>query len=136
MERISGWAEDRDLEKILGVLDEGYVDFEGRDKAAARVLLEAELGQRRGIVIHVLATRIDEIGAGEASIRTDLAVSSGAAEFFRRLVRVSADNYRFRIQLRKRGRDWKITAASWEWISLDDLFPESRSLLKKFLPLD
>jgi len=135
MDRIGGWAEDREAERILGLLDEGYVDFEGRDKAAARVLLEDTLGLHRGIVIHVLATRIDEIKAGSASIRTDLAVSSGAAEFFRKLVRASADNYRFTIKLIKKGTDWKITAAEWEWISLDELFPESRSLLKKFLPL-
>ena len=134
MDRIGGWAEDRDAERILGVLDESYADFEGRDKAATRMLLQDYFGRYRGIVIHVLATRIDEIKAGRASIRTDMAVSSGPAEFFRKLVRYSADNYRFRFLLAKTGINWKITSAEWDEISPDELFPESRTILKKILP--
>lgn len=134
MERVGGWAEERDAESILGVLAEDYADFEGRDKASMRTFLQDYFGRFRGIVIHLLATRIDEIKEGRASIRTEMAISSGSAEFFRKLVRFSADNYRFQFQLGKVGADWKFKSAQWEWISLDRLFPESRAVLKKIWP--
>jgi hypothetical protein len=85
----------------------------------------------RGIVVHVLSTRIDDVGLGEASIQTDAALSSGAAKALRKLVPVSTDNYRFALKLIKKQDRWLIRYAAWKHIGVEELFPESFSILQK-----
>ena len=95
-------AEKRDVDGLMASLSENYSDFAGRDKSKTRLLVENYFKRYRGIVIHVLSTRVDNISQDEANIQTEMAFSSGAAEVFRRLVRASLDNYRFQVRLVKR----------------------------------
>ena len=90
--------------------------------------------QYKGIVIHVLGTRIDEINPPQASIQTEVALSSGTAKVFRKLIRYSSDNYRFKIGLVKRNDQWQIQYAEWKYINLEELYPESLFILKKIFP--
>lgn len=132
MHRVGDLAEKRDVDGLMCLVAEDYRDFEGRDKNSTRGMVDGYFRRYRGIVIHVLSTRIEETSGGEASIQTDMALSSGAAQFFRKLVKFSADNYRFRLSLGKTEGQWRIRFAEWSWISPDELFPESLTLLKKF----
>ena len=82
----------------------------------------------------MLSTKIDEIATDEASIRTDVLVSSGGAQLFRKFVKFAGDYYRIKARLVKRDGTWLLQYAEWEYTSLDTLFPESVSILKKIFP--
>jgi hypothetical protein len=126
-------AEKRDAAGIVAHLAGDYRDFEGRDRAETEAMVGEYFSRYRGIVIHVLASRIVIEDAGSAALETDVSLSSGAAQAFRKLIRFSGENYRFTCRLRKDGR-WLITEAKWEYVSLDGLFPESLKILRELFP--
>ena len=131
MKEVGEHVEKKDLRGLLDLLEEDYSDFHGRNKSQTEAMVQSYFNQFRGIVIYILHTRIDEIKAQEAAIQSDVALSSGAARAFRKLIRVSTDNYRFKIKLIKKEGCWLIRYAEWAYIGLDELFPESLSILKK-----
>lgn len=127
-------AEKKDLEAIMAHFAEDFADFEGRDKNGLRSLLTSYFTDRTGIVAHRLSSRIIDFSAGRAALETDVALSSGGAEALRRLVRISPDIYRIRIDLDKAGEKWLIGYAEWSPIGLTELLPESLLELKKIFP--
>ncbi len=131
MKEVGHHLEKKDLRGLLNLLEDDYSDFHGRNKSQTEGMVQSYFSQFRGIVIHILHTRVEEIEAQEASIQCDVALSSGAARAFRKLIRVSTDNYRFKIKLIKKEGRWSIRYAEWAYIGLDELFPESLSILKK-----
>ena len=134
MKEAGKHIENKDLPSLMNYLSDDYSDFRGRNKSQTRDMVQSYFSQFRGIVVHVLSTRIDEIAPPEATIQTDAALSSGAATALRRLIRVSTDNYRFKIKLIKRQNSWLIQHAEWNHIGLEELFPESLSILQKLFP--
>jgi hypothetical protein len=134
IERMGSLVEDKNTSGLLSFLDEDYKDFENRGKKETEAMIRDYFREYRGIVLHLLGTRIDELRAGEASVLTEVVLSSGAAEVFRKLFRAFGDFYRFDLKLRKAGEDWRISYAQWQNIGLNDLSPESLSLLKKIFP--
>lgn len=134
MDDIGSFAEKKDITSIMMNLAEDYSDFEGRGKGKARDMLKYYFNEYRGIVIHVLSTQIDEINPPEAYIQTDVALSSGAAKVLRKMIKFSTDNYRLKMNLIKKNGSWKIQYAEWRYVSLNELFPESLSILKKIFP--
>jgi hypothetical protein len=127
-------AEDKNIEAMMAYFADDFSDFEGRTKTGVRSLLESYYSGRTGIVIHILSTKIETLEAGQATIQTEVAVSSGGAEALRRLVKVSPDNYRIRAELVRAEEAWQIHYAEWTSVELSELFPESLSLLKKIFP--
>lgn len=136
MDRIGSCAEKKDIEGVAANLAYDYSDFEGRDKQKAKEMVEEYFRQYRGIVIHVLSTRIIEIDMPEASVETEVALSSGAARVFRRLVRFSTENYRLKIDLIKRNERWQVQFAEWRYVTFDELFPESLTIFNKIFKID
>jgi hypothetical protein len=135
MNRVGKLVEKKDLSGLLTVLTDDYADFEGRDKKATEALVGDYFQRRFGIVMHLLHTKIGDITAGgEASLETDVVLSSGGAEVLRKIIRFAGDFYRFKLELRKMPEGWRISRAEWEYLSLNDLFPESLPVLKKFFP--
>jgi hypothetical protein len=134
MDDIGRLAEKKDLNSLMEYITEDYSDSRGRDKTQIRDLADSRFQQFKGIVIHILSTRIDRIQQTQAFIQTDVALSSGAARVFRKLALISTDNYRFKITLTKKNGRWLIRCADWKAIGLHQLFPESLSLLKKLFP--
>jgi hypothetical protein len=134
IDRIGSLVEAKDASGLMSFIDEDYKDFENRDKMETEAMVREYFHEYRGIVLHILATRIDELKAGEASVQTEAVLSSGAAEVFRKLFRAFGDFYRFDLKFRKAGEEWRISYAKWENIGLNDLSPESRQLLKKIFP--
>jgi hypothetical protein len=135
MGKIGRFAENKDVSGVMSNLAEDYRDFEGRDLKETEDMIRGYFKQFRGIAVNVLCTKIDEIRTPEASIRTDVALSSGAAKAFRKLIRLSTDNYRLKIRLKKANGVWKIQYAEWSYISFDELFPESISIFKKIFKM-
>jgi hypothetical protein len=134
MKNASQHIEKKDISSLMDLLSDDYTDYRGRDKSQTKDMVQTYFREFRGIVVHVLSTRIDEVGVDEAHVRTDAALSSGAAKALRRLVPVSTDNYRFEIELIKKQGQWLIRYAEWKHIGIEELFPESLSILKKLFP--
>jgi hypothetical protein len=126
-------AEKRDAAGLIANLADDFRDFEGRDRKQIVTMIEEYFSRFRGIVIHVLASRIVSEDARNASVETDVSLSSGAGQAFRKLIRFSGENYRFQSRLRKNGR-WLITEAKWEYVAFEGLFPESLELLRQLFP--
>lgn len=123
--------ETKDITGLMDLLSDDYIDHLDRNKKQTQDMVQTYLSEFRGIVVHILATRIDELKADAASIRTDAALSSGAAKALRKLVPVSTDNYRFEIELTKKQDRWLIRFAEWKHIGIEELFPESLSILQR-----
>lgn len=136
MENISRYAEKKDIDSIMMNLAYDYSDFEGRDKWKAKEMIDGYFKQYRGIVIHVLSTRVEEINLPEAFVQSEVALSSGAAKVFRKLVRFSTENYRLTLKLIKREERWQIQHAEWKSITLEELFPESLTIFNKIFKID
>ena len=125
--------ENKQLSSLLDLLSDDYTDFRGRDKTQTKDMVQTYFREFRGIVVHLLSTQIDGIDLDRASLRTDAAISSGAVQALRKLVPVSTDNYRFQIELIKTQDRWMIRYAEWKHIGMEELFPESLSILKKLI---
>jgi ketosteroid isomerase-like protein len=133
MEELGRLAEKKDVEQIMNHLADDYSDFRGRGKEKTKEMLKSYFSHFRGIVIHMLGKRIIERDARNAVVQTEMALSSGAARVLRKLIRISTDNYRLKTKLVKREGRWLIRCAEWRYVSLDELFPESASILKEIL---
>jgi phytoene dehydrogenase-like protein len=131
MEEAGRHIEKKDLKSLMDLLAVDYTDFRGRDKIQTQDMVRTYFSEFRGIVVHVLGTRIDEITPPKATIQTDAALSSGAAKALRKLIQVSTDNYRFQVELTKKQDRWLIKYAEWMPIGIEELFPESLAILKK-----
>jgi hypothetical protein len=134
LESLARVAEKKDIAAFMAFIDDDYSDFEGRDKAGLEELLNGYFAGRTGIVVHRLGARVEFAGAGRAGLRTDVALSSGAAEALRRLLRISPDLYRLEVGLVQSAGRWLVLSAEWRPIGVTEVLPESLGPLKHFLP--
>jgi len=114
-------AEERDIDRILDRLDERYGDFKGRSKAETKAMLGEYLTRYHGIVVNILKSEVEELSAGDAVVRADLAFSSGAIKAIRKFAKISLDNYGFKIKLRKTGMGWLVTYAEWRPFGVNEI---------------
>lgn len=136
LERAAARAEKRDIGGLTGLFAADYQDFEGRDRDGTVRLVAGYLDRYRGVVVHVLGVHPGAIGAdGRVEVASEVALSHGAAEVLRRLVRIGSEYYRFRFGLR-RGADgeWRFVSAAWEPVAMTDLLPDSLEILRKLFP--
>lgn len=134
MDNAGEYIEKKDIESLMIYIAEDYSDFQGRNKNQTEEMAKHYFLEYQGIITHVLSTKIDEITIDGASIQTDVLVSSGGAQLFRKFVTFAGDYYRIKARLVKRDETWLLHYAEWTFISLEGLFPESVSLLKKIFP--
>lgn len=136
LERAAALAEKRDVAGLAELFLPDYADFEGRDKTGTVRLIGDHLSRYRGVVIHVLGVRFKGIGTdGRADVECEVALSHGAAEVLRKLLRVGSEYYRFRFELRKpEAGEWRFFYAEWEETGLHDLLPESLDILRELFP--
>lgn len=134
MKKVGEYVEKKDTESLLKYVAEDYEDFQGRDKSQTRAMINQYFQNFHGIVSHILSTLIEEVTTNEASIRTDVLVSSGGAKLFRKIVKYAGDYYRIKARLVKTEGLWQLQYAEWSSIRPEDLLPESISILKKIFP--
>ncbi len=129
-------AEKRDVGALMELFLPEYADVEGRDKAGTARLIADYLKRYRGVVVHVLGVHAEAIsGEIRADVVCEVALSHGAAEVLRKLIRVGSEYYRFRFELHKDGAgEWRFLRAEWGSIGLPDLFPDSLDILRKLFP--
>jgi len=134
MKEVGKYVEDKDTENLSRFISEDYIDFQGRNKSQTEAMINQYFQDFHGIVSHVLSTHIEDVTPEEASIQTDVLVSSGGAKLFRKFVKYAGDYYRIKVRLVKREDRWQLKYAEWAHIQLEDLFPDSMSILKKIFP--
>jgi hypothetical protein len=133
IDKMAANVEKKDASGLIANLAESYIDFEGRDRAETAAMVEEYFSRYRGIVVKVLASRIEIQAALKAEVETDVAFYSGAASAFKKLIGFSGESYRFRFSMQKTGA-WTIQTAQWEYIPLSGLFPESLKILREMFP--
>lgn len=136
LETSAARAEKRDVRGLMDLFAPDYKDFEGRDKAGTVGLVTDYLARYRGVVVHVLGVEVGAIAPdGRAEVTCEVALSHGAAEILRKLIRIGSEYYRFRFELRRdRVGEWRFAYAEWEQVDLTDLYPASLVILKKLFP--
>lgn len=134
IDKIGDYAEDRDLDRILTYISDSYSDDEDRTADEISDLLAENIEKYRGIVVNVLSTNIIELTPPNASVETEIAFSSGAAQIFRKAVRYAGEFYRFKVDFIKEEETWKVKYASWDYVPMEELFPESMKVLKELFP--
>lgn len=136
LEETAARAEKRDVGGLADLFTPDFKDFEGRDKAGTVRLVTDYLARYRGVVVHILGVHPGTVGAdGRADIECEVALSHGAAEILRKLIRIGSEYYRFRFDLRKDAAgEWRFAYAEWEPLALTGLFPESLDILRKLFP--
>jgi hypothetical protein len=134
IDKIGDYAEDRDLDPILDYISDSYSDDEDRTAEDIGDLLAENIEKYRGIVVNILSTKINGCIPPDASVETEVAFSSGAAQIFRKAVRYAGEFYRFKVDFIKEEKKWKVKRASWEYVPLEELFPESVKVLKTLFP--
>lgn len=134
IEKIGEYAEDRDVDGILLYISDSYSDENERTIEDVEDLLAEYLEKYRGIVVNILGTKINELNPLDAVAEIETAFSSGAAKIFRKAVRYSGRCYRFKVEFVKEDEKWKVKYASWNDVSQDELFPESKETLKELFP--
>jgi len=132
--KLGNFAEERNVDGILSYIAEDYLDMYSRTKNNLRQLLNSYFRSYRGIVVHILGTRVIEINLPEAQIETDVALSSGAGKIFRKLASFYGEYYRIKVKLVKKNSRWVAQEADWKSVNIEVLFPESLKILEKILP--
>ena len=132
--RVQDHVENKYLTAIMDLLAEDFLDMENRGREEIEELLGEYFERYRGIVVHILGSKILRLEGKEAEIETEVSLSSGAAKIFRKLIRYSGQTYRFTLSLIKTDAGWRVTYAQWRYITLDELFPESFKILKQIFP--
>ncbi len=126
-------VERRDTDGLIAHLDEGYRDHEGRDLTASREMAEEYFRRYRGIKAKLLSWRVTLGEDGTAAAEIDVSLYSGVASALRKAVGFDGENYRVSCRLRKSDR-WRLSEASWEYVPVSGLFPESLQVLRELFP--
>lgn len=134
IKKAASHAEDSDLEQTMAYISPDYSDDQDRKMEDIAQLLESYLGKYRGIAINILEVKINNMNPLEADVETDLGLSSGALQAFRKVSRYAGYFYRFKLKLVKRDDNWLVKWASWEQISQQELNKEAAEKLKELFP--
>lgn len=134
LEKLADRAEDKEIEEVLSLISIKYSDQENRSKKEIRELVEKYLARYQGIVIHLLQNKIQLMEVNQAAVQVDVALSHGAAKLMRQLVRVGTTFYRFHLTMHKEETIWRVRDASWERVSVNELYPESRERINRIFP--
>jgi hypothetical protein len=133
IDEMAARMEKKDAPGLVAHLAGDYRDFEGRDRARTQAMAEEYFSRYRGIRIKVLSSRIAMGEAGTATAEIEVSLYSGLASALRKAVGFSGENYRVSCVFR-REREWRVREASWEYVPLESLFPESLKALRELFP--
>ena len=102
-------AEEKDRRGLLNMISENYADARGNDHSALDNMLRYYFLRQQSVS---LATKIDEIRiSGETAAEVLLTV--GMAGTTDGAAGISADAYKFHLELENAGDDWVLMGARW-----------------------
>ena len=109
MQEAESAVEDRDRDGLVKMISERYTDARGNDRSNLEQTLRALFLRNRNIV---LVSKIDEltiIGETAAQVRLTAGMT-GAGDG---VLGLSADAYRFELELENDGDGWMLIGARW-----------------------
>ncbi|MBN1271140.1 MAG: hypothetical protein JXB26_02620 [Candidatus Aminicenantes bacterium] len=127
-------AEKKDIDGIMTYIAEDYQDHQGRDWMRTEEMIKDYFMTYRGIAVSMLGIQVVSFLPEEAVARTEVALSSGPAKVFRKLLKYSTDIYRIEMEMIQEGEYWQVRSARWHYIGLEEILPESLSVLRKLFP--
>ncbi len=127
-------AEERDVEKFMKIISIEYLDDEERTKADIREKVKTYLNRFRGISVNILNIKTVNKSMTSAEVITEISFSSGIGKMFSKMVRSYGETYRFNLKMVEKIEKWEVIDARWEWMSLEDLYPESLKVLRELFP--
>jgi hypothetical protein len=124
LDELERASRERDIAALKDRVSERYADPEGRGKAELDALIGAHY-LRGGTVYLLLHLRSLETVADDSSARASVLAGMARVplEDWSRLRATRGDAYVFELELAREGGDWRVTRASWEPATLDDLLP-------------
>ncbi len=102
-------AENERRREILSRISEGYTDRRGNDKEAINNILRAWFLRRDGITMLVSIEDVEVIAETAAKVRLTVGMAGMGADRFG----VSADAYRFELELGDGNDGWELLSARW-----------------------
>ena len=127
-------AEERDVEKFMKIISIEYLDEEERTKADIREKVKTYLNRFRGISVNILNIKTVEKGNDNEVVITEINFSHGLGKMLSKVIRSYGESYRFRLDMTRRARGWVVKQAEWEWMSIEELYPESIKVLRELFP--
>jgi len=127
-------AKENDVDGFMGFIDFEYMDREERTKKDIRKKVEGYLNRFRVIAVNILNIRTVKKDNDNADVVAEVNFSHGLGKMLSKVIRSYGESYRFRMDMIKRARGWVVTRAEWEWMSLEDLYPESIKVLRELFP--
>jgi len=127
-------AKDNDADGFMRFIDFEYLDREERTKEDIREKVEGYLNRFRLIAINILNIRTVKKSNDNADVVAEVNFSHGLGKMLSKVIRSYGESYRFRLELTKRARGWVVQRAEWEWMSLEELYPESIKVLRELFP--
>jgi hypothetical protein len=124
LDELERASRERDIAAIKDRVSERYADSEGRGKAELDALIGAHY-LRGGTVYLLLHLRSLETGADDSSASAEVLAGMARVPLddFRGLRSARGDAYVFALELARESGDWRVTRASWEPATLEDLLP-------------
>ena len=115
-EEIRAWveavhvaAEDKDRRAIVDRISESYVDGRGNSREDVENIIRVMFLRQSTIVIFPTIDSIEVIGGTAANVE----VTVGMAATNQSALGLSADAYRFELELERGDSDWKLISARW-----------------------
>ena len=102
-------AENERRRDILSRISEGYTDRRGNDKEAINNVLRAWFLRKDGITMLVSVEDIEVIADTAANVRLTVGMAGTGAGMFG----ISADAYRFELELGDSDDGWELLSARW-----------------------
>lgn len=124
LDELERASRERDIGALKERVSERYMDPEGRGKPELDALIGAHY-LRGGTVYLLLHLRSLETGADAASASAEVLAGMARVPLsdWSRLRATRGDAYVFALELAREAGDWRVTRASWEPASLEDLLP-------------
>ena len=127
-------AEKRDVEEFMKIISKDYLDREERTRDDIEEKIKKYFNRFRGISVNILNVRTVNKGVNDAEIITEISFSSGIGKVFSKIFSSYGEVYRFYLLMLHMNKRWVVKSAEWEWMSLDEIYPESLKVLRELFP--
>ncbi len=125
---------EKDINKFMKIVSEDYYDNGERTKTDIREKVEIYLNRFRGISVNILNIKTVKKDNENAEVVMEVNFSSGIGKMLSKIVRSYGETYRFNIKMVRKRDKWEVIDARWEWVSIDELYPESLKVLRELFP--
>ena len=116
-------AEERDVRTLRGLIADDYADALGHDRKAVENLIRLHVLGHQSVHLFVRVRSVEFPEPDQALASVAVAMAGRPVARADELAGLSADLYRFDLELVRYGRDdWKVRQAAWQPAHLDDFW--------------